>query len=145
MAFVKPSAVSGGQPFFKPKDHRSAHALLIEPTRIDRDVPNTYKGVTKNRDEVIADVTIFATEAELASGKPSTELKNAKITNSMLTRAAERVIGGAMAARLNMIDTQAGSGYVFDDLNSADEGLVEKFYDAREAAVSAAVDAAPDF
>ena len=48
--FAKPSDFRGSG-YFKPKDYMgTALALLIEPKRIDRNVPNTYKGKTRDRD-----------------------------------------------------------------------------------------------
>lgn len=140
--FTKPSSVAGGS-YFKPKEHESAIAILIEPKSIQKDVPNTYKGITSNRDEVTARITVFNDQAALSNGTPSAEFDSAKITHGMLARAAERVIGGAMVARLEMIETQRGAGWAFQDVDGEVEAKAGEYYTKREEALAAAVSSAP--
>lgn len=144
MALSKPSEYAGAS-FFKPKDHQTDIALLIEPKSIERNVPSTYKGVTRNRDEVLADITVFSNQAALDKGEPTGELKNTKVTHGMLTSTLEKILGGAMAGVVTKIPTQAGEGYVFRDVSPEDEAKVEAYIEAREKAVEEALANTPDF
>lgn len=135
--FAKPSDYAGAS-FFKPLNHMTALALLVEPKSIARDQPNTYKGKTTNRDEVIADISIFDNQADLDSNTPSSILKSTKVVHGMLTSTLEKILGGAMVAIVQEIPTQNGSGYVFRDVDPATEGKVGTYYANRaEAAASA--------
>lgn len=135
--FAKPSDYAGAS-FFKPKEHMTALALLIEPKTIDRGVPSTYNNQTRVRDEVIADVSVFANQNDLNNKKPSQILKSTKITHGMLTSTVEKILGGAMVATVQMTQTQAGSGYVFRDVDPATEAIVGEYYSARSEAAAAA-------
>lgn len=137
MAIVKPSEVSGGT-FFKPADHMNDLALLVEPTRITKGVENTYNGKTTLRDEVIADVTVFANSEALENGEPSAVIKNARVVHAMLTSALEEVMGGAMVAVVRMVPTKSGSGYAFRDPSWEVEAVVSAYYERRENAVDEA-------
>lgn len=142
--FAKPSDLTGGS-FFKPGNHMNDLALLIEPKRLDRDVPNTYQSRTTNRDEVVCDITIFGTSESLEKGQPSEVLKNAKIVHGMLTKALSPIVGGAMVGVIRKIPTQAGSGYAFRDVDASVEAQVGNYFEQREAAVSEALASVPDF
>ncbi|MEU7905903.1 hypothetical protein [Actinoplanes sp. NPDC049118] len=114
-------------------------ALLIEPTKIDKGVPNTYQGETTLRDEVTADVTIFATAESLDRGTPSEVIKGAKVVHGMLTSTLERLIGTPMVAVVRRVPTRRGSGFAFRDVEPSIEAAVAAFYEQREAAVTAAL------
>lgn len=133
--FAKPSEYGGGS-VFKPKDHQTALALLIEPKTIARQVPHTYNGSTRTRDEVVADIAIFSDQAALQSGQPTSLLKGVKVVHGMLTSTLERILGGAMVAVVTTTPTQAGSGYVFRDASPEVEAQVGAYYTARNAAAS---------
>lgn len=135
--FSKPSEFVGGT-FFKPLDHMNDIALLIEPVRVDRDVPNNYQGRTTNRDEVTAHVTVFGSQGALDSGAPTAVMKNAKVVHGMLTSTLERIIGGAMVATITKTPTKNGSGYVFRDVTGEVEGKVATYFTARDQAAAAA-------
>lgn len=142
--FVKPSEVARGE-FFKPANHMNDLALLIEAKRIDRNVPNEYKGVIKPRDEVTADITIFGTSESLERGKPTKVLKDAVVTHAGLTSRLEQAIGAAFLGLVRKQQMLNGSGYVFEDCNATVEGQVAEYYTKREAAITAALADAPDF
>ena len=141
---ARPSALGGGA-FFKPADHMNDLALLIEPKSIQRNVPSTYQGKTRDRDEVIADVTVFANLDSLDKGTPSEVLKSVKIVHGMLTSTLEKILNEATVAVIRKIPTQAGSGYAFRDPSIEDEAKVATYYTAREAAINDAVANAPSF
>ncbi len=136
--FAKPSEFAGGT-FFKPAEHMTDIALLIEPKKIDRGVPNTYNGKTTMRDEVTADITVFATSEALDTGTPTEVMKSAKVVHTMLTSTLERLIDNAMVAVVRRVPTRSGSGFAFRDVEPAIESAVSAFYEQREAAVAAAL------
>lgn len=137
-SFTKPSAIAGGT-YFKPIDHMNDLALLIEPTAIVKGIENTYNGKTTLRDEVTADVTVFATSESLDNGEPSTVIKGARVVHAMLTSSLERVMGGAMVAVIRKVPTKSGSGYAFRDVDWSVEAVVGAYFERRENAVSEAL------
>lgn len=142
--FAKPSEFAGGT-FFKPAEHMNDLALMIEPKSIAKDRTHTYQGRSSVRDEVTADVTIFATEESLDKGTP-TVIKNAVFTHGMLTSTLERVgMGGVTVAVIRKVPTKAGSGYAFRDVDSATEGKVGNYYVNREKVITEALADVPDF
>lgn len=141
--FAKPSEYGGGT-FFKPAEHMHDLAILIEPKRIDRGIPNTYQGRVTMRDEVTADVAIFPTSESLERGTP-TVIKNARFVHGMLTSTLEKILGGALVGVVRKVPTQAGSGYAFRDVDPAIESMVGAYYTNRETAVAAAMADVPDF
>lgn len=135
--FAKPSDYAGAS-FFKPAEHMTDLALLIEPKTIERGVPSTYNNQTRIRDEVIADISVFSNQGDLDNAKPSKVLKSTKIVHGMLTSTVEKILGGAMVATVQKIPTQAGSGYVFRDVDAGTEAKVGAYYTARSEAAAAA-------
>lgn len=135
--FARPSDYAGNS-YFKPADHMNDLAILIEPKTIERGVPSTYNNQTRIRDEVIADVAVFANQAALESGEPTSIIKSTKFVHGMLTSTLEKILGGAMVATITKVNTQNGSGYVFRDVDSATEERVGKYYTARSEAIAAA-------
>lgn len=142
--FAKASDLGGGS-FFKPADHMTALALLVEPKRIDKNVESTYQGTTRLRDEVTADITVFKTQEALEKGEPNEVLKSVKVAHGMLTGSLEKVMGGAMLGIVRKVPTKSGSGYAFRDVESDHEALVANYYTQREAAAAEAVAEAPSF
>lgn len=142
--FTKPSDLGGGG-FFKPADHMTALALLIEPKTIEKNVPNTHNGQTRNRDEVVADISVFENQAALDAGQPTNVLGKVKVVHGMLSRDLEKILGGAMVGTVTKIPTKAGSGYVFRDVDPAVEAIVGEYYNTREKAVAEALASAPSF
>ena len=138
MGFAKPSDVSGGT-FFKPLDHMNDLALFIEPKRIDKGIENTYNSKTTLRDEVTADITVFANSEALAKGEPTEVIKGARVVHGMLTSTLERVMGGAMVCVVRKIPTKSGAGYVFRDVEWEVEAAVGAYWEQRESAVPEAL------
>jgi hypothetical protein len=141
--FAKPSEFSGGT-FFKPAEHMNDLAIMVEPKSVQKNVSSTYNNVTRVRDEVTADVTIFPTEESLDKGTP-TVVKNAVFTHGMLTSTLERVMGGVMVGVIRKVPTKAGSGYAFRDVDASTEGKVGNYYVNREKAINEALADVPDF
>ena len=135
---AKPSEFTGGS-FFKPGEHMNDLALLVEPKRIDRGVPNTYQGRSTLRDEVTADVTVFGTSESLEHGRPSAELKDVRVVHGMLTSTLERILGGAMVGVVRKIPTKSGSGYAFRDVEPDVEAAVAGYFERREQHVTEAL------
>lgn len=135
--FKKPSDYAGNS-FFKPAEHMTDLAVLLEPKTIEKNVPSTYQGTTRVRDEVIADITVFANQSALDNGTPTKIMKSCKVVHGMLTSTLEKILGGAMVATVTKTQTQNGSGYVFRDVDDATEGKVGAYYTARSEAVAAA-------
>lgn len=144
MALVKTSDFVGGA-YFKPLEHMNDLALLIEPKSIQRDVPSTYQNVTRMRDEVLADVTVFANTDALRDGEPSEVIRAAKVVHGMLTDTLSKIMGEATICTIVKIPTKGGSGYVFRDASDEATGAVAAYYDKRNAALDAATADAPDF
>ena len=144
MALVKTSDFVGGA-YFKPLENMNALALLIEPKSITRDVPNTYQNVTKMRDEVVADVSIFDNTDALRAGEPTEVIKAAKFVHGMLTDTLSKIMGEATIATIVKIPTKGGSGYVFRDASPEATAAVTAYYDKRNAALEAAMADAPSF
>lgn len=135
--FAKPSDYAGAS-FFKPKEHQTDLALLIEPKTIAKNVPSTYNNQTRNRDEVIADISVFSNQAALDSATPTQVMKSCKVVHGMLTSTLEKILGGAMVGVVTTTTTQAGSGYVFRDVDSETEAKVGTYFTNRSAAAAAA-------
>ncbi|MFI5840525.1 hypothetical protein ACIA8K_12535 [Catenuloplanes sp. NPDC051500] len=145
---VDASSFNGGG-VFKPGNHMADKALLIEPKRIDRDRPNTYQGVTKNRDEVTANITVFKTEESLSTGKPSEVLDGARVVHGMLTDYLDKVLAGgpdqAVVVILTKVPTKGGSGYAFRPATPEVTKQVIAYGVQREADIAKAVADAPAF
>ncbi|MEV4642790.1 hypothetical protein AB0J80_36160 [Actinoplanes sp. NPDC049548] len=145
---VNPSSYAGGA-FFKPADHMTDLAILVEPKRIDREQPNTYQGKTTYRDEVTADITVFRTSESLEKGEPSEVIKGARIAYGMLTSTLDKILkqgaGGAIVSVIRKVPTRNGAGYVFRDVEGSVLAQVAACADKREAALAEAVASAPDF
>lgn len=145
MALKRSSEIQGGA-YFKPADHEGAVALLIEPKSVQRDVPNTYKGQTKNRDEVKGDVTVFASAADLANGK-GVEVKGITFTHPGLVNRLSRAIDEAVVGKMGkkQFDGSPAPAWVIEDVDDATFEQVASFYEAREEAVKAALADVPSF
>lgn len=144
--FARPSEYAGGS-YFKVQDHMTDLALMVEPTRTDRDVPNTYNGITKNRDEVTATVTIFANSESLQKGEPTAIEKDSKFVHGMLTSTLSKLVDnkGVLVGVIRKIPTKNGSGYAFRDVTPDVEAQVANYYTARESAVTEALASVPSF
>lgn len=146
MSLKRSSEIQGGSAYFKPAEFDKAVALLVEPKSVQRDVPNTYAGVTKNRDEVTCDITVFQTAADLESGN-GVEHKGMTVTHPGITNRLSRAIDEAVVGRMGkkQFEKAPAPAWVIDDVDDATFDKVSEFYEAREAAVKAALDAVPSF
>lgn len=142
--FSKPSEFGGGK-IFASKDHMNDLAILVEPTKVNKDVPHEYNGKRSTRDEGIGRATIFATQESLDKGEPSEILEDVKFVHGMLVSTMEKTVGGAFVAVVRKVPTSAGSGFAFRDVEPAVETKVADYWTKREAAVKAALEDAPDF
>lgn len=139
--FSKASELTGST-FFKPKDYETALALLVEPKEFQADVPaKDFNGNAITRDEVIADITVFANTEALEAGTPTEILKSVKITHGMLVGTTSKILDGAMVSIVRKIPTQKGSGWAWRDSEGDAETQVAAYYEAREEAAANA----PDF
>lgn len=146
MAIKKASSLSSGGTFFKPGDHGDALAILFEPKSIRRDVPNTYQGVTKNRDEVTADITIFRTQDHIAGKRSPEVITGAIVVHGAICSALEEVMGEATIGVVRKIQGKTGNTY-WGLKDPADDvfAKVEGWYSEKEAALQKAMDEAPGF
>lgn len=80
MGFDKPR---GKDDYFKPAQHKDAHAFLIEIRRLAPKSPG-YQGELK--DAAYADITVFATPADLEPGAEPKVFSNARIDSSLLAK-----------------------------------------------------------
>lgn len=150
MALKRSSDIQGGSSFFKPAEFDKAVALLIEPLSVQRDVTFTpYQakpGVTDQRDEVTADVTVFASAADLAAGK-GVEHKAMTVTHKAITSRLSRVVGDQVVGIMGkkQFENSAAPAWVIDEVDDATFEKVAAFYEAREAAVAAALADVPSF
>ena len=144
--FAKLSDLTGGT-IFKAANHMNDQALMIEPKHINRGVPNTYNGKTTLRDEVTADITVFATSEALDKAEPTTVIKNAKVVHTMLTSTLEAFMGGVAVAVVRTVATKSGQGYAFRPVEAGVEAAVAAYYERRAATMPAlpAADGVPSF
>lgn len=144
MALKRSSEIAGGSTFFKPAKYEDAPAVLFEARSVARDVPNTYKGVTKTRDEVTGDATIFETVADLSNGK-GVELKGVTFTHPGIVNQLKNALNEQVVGQVGTKEFKNGDGWAILDVDDATFDKVAAYYEAREAAVQAALDSAPDF
>lgn len=157
MAIKRSTDIAGGGNYFKPEEFKTATALLIEPKSLQRDVPNEYAGQVKNRDEVTADVTVFQSQADLDNGK-GVEFKGMTITHSGIVNKIGTEIGDAVVGRMGKkkFPKSPAPAWVIDpdDKPETVEGTpiddetfdkVVAYYEAREAAIAAALADVPSF
>lgn len=145
--FADISTLSGSA-FFKPADHMHAVALLVEPKRIDKNVRSSYQGKERVRDEAVATITVFKTNEAVDTGQPTEVLSDVKVSQTMLVSTIERLLdtGQITLGVIRKVPTQNGSGYAFRPVESQDIAKkVVAYYEAREAALTAATESAPSF
>lgn len=138
---ASPSDFKAGS-FFDSEKRMNDYAILFEPTRVDKQVPNTYQGKSKPRDEAYCDVTVFATKEALDSLTPTEVLKNCKVVHGYIVEKLERVVGKAIIGKV--IKTVLKNGAKPFNLENVDGEAIEKVK-AYLAARAEAVAAAPSF
>lgn len=132
--------------FFKPADYPTT-LMLIEPTHIDREVPYEFQGQTNTRDEVTADLTIFATKESLTVRMPTQIVKGIKVTQRGLARTLSRGIGQQIAATGVRKGTSKNGApvweFIIPDSGSEEMRLFAAYLEHRETAIAASVAEAP--
>lgn len=91
--------------YFKPANHKNAHAFLIEIDRIARNSPG-YQGELK--DAAYADITVFETEADLAEGASPKVYRNARVDNSLLAKELIKIYEDDTTETVRVLDMWKG-------------------------------------
>lgn len=140
--FVDPSTLQGGS-YFKTKDNLTALAVLFEPKSINFDVPGKF-GVSN---EVVADVAIFKTQADLDSGVPSEIHTGMTVSTGTLVKALSKIIGGATVTRLSQEPMKNGNGtyYALNPVGGDVAGKAAAWLESRDQEREAKRSAAPSF
>lgn len=152
MALAKKDAIGGNlPPFFKPENHGSDLALLIEPLGVREGVPGKFGP----RDHVRAKVSAFRTQESLDKGQPSLE-GVFEINATVLARDLKELLENArkagdsspaLIATLNHYQPKGGGNksWVFRQPTDVDYDKAAAYYEAREAKMRAALSDVPDF
>lgn len=135
---------TGGGGFFKPADYLDSVAFLIEVYQFERQRPGNYGP----KDSALCDLTVFGTQESLDGGEPTEIRKGVRIENSLLAKDLEQVVGAATVVKLGQWQgKKAGAkpAWVWQQVSQDTKSKVVAYADAREAAIQAALDSAPDF
>ena len=133
---------SGGK-FFAPKDHTTDVAILVEPTHNERE---RQGGKFGPKDTIHANLTYFATEADLDAGRGTEEL-GVLIQQTALQRDLVPLVGKATVAVVTQVPSSNGGNPVWvwrSPAQSVKDKVVE-YATERDAAHEAAAADAPDF
>ena len=133
--------VSGGGGYFKPAEHASTHAILIEFKGQNPVAPHPFKdkpNTPPTRHEVYADLTFFATPEHLDAGKPSSFITNATIVNQQLVADLSVMEPGACDVKGLIRGTKGNNPWLWQSKEGEIVDKVEAYYDAREAEKAAA-------
>lgn len=146
MALAGKDAVGGSlPPFFNAGDVVDALAIIFEPKKVQKDVPGKWGP----RDHVTAVISIFKTEPQLEEGRPvvGTYTINTKaLTEPLIEQLAEDK-NAAVIAVVRPYKPKGGGRDTFV-LRQPKDGYYElaaKFYEDREAKLTAAIEEAPGF
>ncbi|MEU5427596.1 hypothetical protein AB0H73_18605 [Streptomyces olivoreticuli] len=130
--------------WFKPKDNLDAVAILLEVKDYERQRP-TPMGP---KDSAVADVTIFRSREQLEKLSPEV-FKGQRIEQTVLAKDLESVVGGAVLVTVAQVPPSKPGGYPAWVWRQVSDPLVVQkvmtYADQRDAAVQAAVAAAPSF
>jgi hypothetical protein len=132
-----------GGGWFKPAEHKDAAAILIEVTAFDRQRP-TPNGP---KDSALCDLSIFPTEAELASGEPLV-IKGTRVEQTVLARDLADLVGSATIVTVVQVPSKkagAHPAWVWRPTSLDVKNQVIAYAQKREAEVQAALDAVPSF
>jgi hypothetical protein len=136
--------LSPGNTFFKPDQYLGTPAILVEVKQFQSQVPTAKYGP---KDTIIADLTIFTTDAELANGAP-TVIKGAQIQQQYLVRDLQAIVGSATIVKLSQSKPKTAGqrpAWVWGLASPQHREQVLDYVNKREAEVQAALDSAPDF
>lgn len=135
---ASPSDFKAGS-FFDSEKRMNDYAILFEPFRIDKQVPNTYQGQSKPRDEALANVTIFATKDALEAGVPTEVRKNCKVVHGYIVEKLERVVDKAIIGKVVKTTLKNGAKpFNLENVDAEAIELVKKYLAARAEAVASA-------
>lgn len=138
---VEFAPIQTGGRYFKPGDHATDVALLVEPKEFEADRPGKKYGP---KDAIHADVTYFGSHNELDEGK-GVEEYGTIIQGVALVRDLKPLIGKATVAVITKVPTDNGSAWVW---RQPSQDVIEKvvaYAKERDAALEAAKDEMPDF
>jgi hypothetical protein len=138
VAFVKPSSVNTGTPFFAPKNFNDAVAILFEPTKFLADQPAKEYGTGRDitEDRIVAHLTIFKNTEELANGTPS-ETGSYLFTHKGIVNTLKGAVGNQQVGIVRKKPGKAGAFWSIMDVDAKTEQQVVDFYAAREKAAEA--------
>lgn len=141
--FIDPSKLGTGS-YFKPADHVNDLVILFEPKSFEGNVPNTYNGVQTFRDEVTANLYVFANSEQLSTKSP-TVLKDVKVVHGGLTRKLAQAMGSVVPGKVEKVTTKKGNTAWSLESATVDLTPVKEFYVAHRAEVEANLASAPAF
>lgn len=141
---------SGGGNFFKPAQHQTDLALLLEFTEIQQNVPTkTYDGEPTVEDRAIGTITVFANTENLENGTPKEIISNAIVNHKALVSDAARNLNKPFVAIVKKVQMGRGMGFAFrgDAESISDETFnkVAGYIEKRDAELAANLAAVPDF
>lgn len=137
---------TGGGGWFKPEEHEGDAAILIEVKRFEAQRPSDFGP----KDSIVADMTFFATQADLDAGEPSEIKKGHRVEQTVLCRDLkdEIGVGGATIVTLAKAASKKPGqrpAWVWRATSADAKNKVIDYADGRDAALQKAMDSAPDF
>ncbi len=131
--------------WFTPGDHKDAVAILVEVKDFQRQRPTPHGP----KDSVLADVTVFATEADISNGTPSFIQEGCRIEKTVLTRDLSTLVGKATIVTLDQTKPSKpgqNPAWVWRPVATLDtKKAVVDYAIKREEDLKAAMDDAPPF
>lgn len=135
---------SGGGWFTPTEEMKEYPAFLIEVLSFEGQRPGNYGP----KDSVLVNMTVFADEDALNAGEP-TEVRNGmRIEYTVLTRDLKTLVGGATIVTIAQVPSNKPGqkpAWVWRQAGAANKAKVAKYVDDLNAAIEAALDAAPSF
>lgn len=141
MAIVNLPTMGG---FFKPEDAQNYAAMLVEPTSLERQRPGSFGP----KDAIHADVTVFATQADLEAGVPSGVNPGMIIQGIALVRDLESVIGSGVVVECNQAKTHKPGqkpAWIWSSISPLASLQVADYAAKRDEATAAALADAPSW
>jgi hypothetical protein len=140
---IKFGEIASGGSFFKGEDYQNAVALLIEPKRLDPQVPTNYGP----KDTIVADITAFGSVDQIDSDE-GTLSKDVKIQALDLVRKLSHLVGSATVATVEKLEKSSklpNGAWVWRAVDAEVRGKVVAHAERREAAEAEALAEVPDF
>jgi hypothetical protein len=136
--------VPQGVGWFKPAEHATDVAILVEVLGFDRQRPTPHGPKNSAR----CNITYFATQADLDAGQPSGVDQGMRVEQTVLARDLESLVGKATINTVVQVPSKTpGSrpAWVWRAVAKSVKDSVVAYAKGREAAAQAAIDAAPGF